>query len=379
MNYDEFFNYQISNTSPLDFATRLNNEFLSSCPKELVSKNRKLELDSGIVKPCEADPSYHFCITGFAFYGKSRAGEDKKDEGMQRPTSKKDLRVIPPDLSDRSLVDIEIRIIDENSIQVICTWNNNHIRLIEFLKNLKEQIRRNYNLVALSKIAWSDLSYSSDLADVDFALFEFIFRDSPETFLDWCHTELAVIYPGVFYYDDGFYGPGIVARPSAEIVPPDKNESVWRYVIYAGNQYEDGTLSISNFIAAYIEARPIENNQCLVTCLYDPTISPGMKEWLARLEERAKAINTSTLMAEEGEKAPSDKPEPWMCIPDHFWDRKAVEMWCKGHSNQEIANKVNVESRTVTNKISILRQKYPDAGIPYHKERWKLMIRRDKP
>ncbi len=295
MNYDEFFNYQISDTSPLDFADWLDSEFQRSCPKELVTETRKLELDSGIVEPDETDLSYHFCITGFAFYGKSRAGEDKKDEGMKRPTGKKDLRVIPPEISDRSLVDIEIRTIDENSIQVICTWNNNHRKLIEFLKNLKEQIRLNYNLVKLSNISWSNLQHPNDLSEVQDVLFEFIFRENSETFLDWCHIELAIMYPGDFYDSDDYYGPGIVARPSGVIVPPDKGKSVWRYLVIAGNQHEDGRLSISDFIAAYIEARPIENNQSLVRCLYDFTISPVMKDWLAKLEERAKLLSDSPI------------------------------------------------------------------------------------
>jgi hypothetical protein len=66
---------------------------------------------------------------------------------------------------------------------------------------------------------------------------------------------------------------------------------------------------------------------------------------------------------------------PWDNIPDHLWDRHAVKLWCEGYSNQDIARWVNVHPRTVTNRISELRRRYPRAGIPTHKQRIKLMIR----
>jgi hypothetical protein len=382
MDYNEFFNYQISGTSPLEFASWLNNEFLQSCPKELETKTRKLEFDSGIVEPDEADPSYHFCITGFAFYGKSRASEDKKDKGMQQPASKKELRVIPPELSERSLVDIEIRIMDENGIQVVCTWKNKHIRLIEFLKNLKEQIQLNYNPVAVNAISGSDLLSGPVFADADSLLFEFIFWDSPETFLDWCHTELVIMYPGFFNYTGVEHGgEGSVVRAGGRKISPDENESAWGYAIFADYYGKDDKLVWEEGFAL-IYVRPIGNNQCYVQCFYDPCIGqdvPEIDRWLVKLEERAKTLNASPMEIINNESSPTENSKSWMRIPDHYWDREAVKMWCNGHTNTEIANKVGVEPRSVTNRLSQLRRLHPEAGIPYHAERRKLMIKRDKP
>ena len=56
-------------------------------------------------------------------------------------------------------------------------------------------------------------------------------------------------------------------------------------------------------------------------------------------------------------------------IPDHLWDRKAVEMWLNGHTNTEIAHRVNVSPRTVTNRISILRKKFPNIVISNNERR----------
>ncbi len=69
--------------------------------------------------------------------------------------------------------------------------------------------------------------------------------------------------------------------------------------------------------------------------------------------------------------------KPWEKIPDHYWDRTAVEMWCKGNTNQEIATRVKVHPRTVTNRIIELRRLYPKAEIPTNEQRRKLMIRDD--
>jgi hypothetical protein len=65
---------------------------------------------------------------------------------------------------------------------------------------------------------------------------------------------------------------------------------------------------------------------------------------------------------------------PWENIPNNLWDRHAVKLWCEGYSNQDIARWVNVHPRTVTNRISELRRRYPRAGIPTHKQRLKRMI-----
>jgi hypothetical protein len=59
------------------------------------------------------------------------------------------------------------------------------------------------------------------------------------------------------------------------------------------------------------------------------------------------------------------------------WDLKLIDMWNKGFSNQEIAAKVGVKARRVTNRISELRgkgEKYKKL-LPSDKERKKRLIK----
>lgn len=66
---------------------------------------------------------------------------------------------------------------------------------------------------------------------------------------------------------------------------------------------------------------------------------------------------------------------PWQRIPDHFWDRQAVEMWCNGYTAREIGHKVYVTPRRVANRISELRKIYP--FIPTNKERYRMNLKKN--
>lgn len=76
----------------------------------------------------------------------------------------------------------------------------------------------------------------------------------------------------------------------------------------------------------------------------------------------------------------SDFP-PEEQIEDHSWDRYALKCWYEGDSNRKIAEKIkkkfglgNLDSRTVTNRISQLRQLYGNSIVPTDKQRraWKF-------
>jgi hypothetical protein len=83
----------------------------------------------------------------------------------------------------------------------------------------------------------------------------------------------------------------------------------------------------------------------------------------AGAERSQEGMDKSRSEIEEGSS------KPWELIPEHRWDRTAVEMWCEGYFAQEIANRVNVTAKTVHNRLSKLRQLYPDADIPLNNER----------
>lgn len=84
-----------------------------------------------------------------------------------------------------------------------------------------------------------------------------------------------------------------------------------------------------------------------------------------------------TAVLPEFSSQPTPNAPPWESIPDHLWDRLAIQLWCAGLSNQEIGLRLSLQPRTVTNRISMLRQSYPQAGIPTHKQRLKRMFPHD--
>jgi len=71
---------------------------------------------------------------------------------------------------------------------------------------------------------------------------------------------------------------------------------------------------------------------------------------------------------------PAPNLQPWEKIPDRFSDQIAVRLWCEGHTNQEIARRICMQPKSVTNLISRLRCRYPDAGIPTYHQKRKLMV-----
>lgn len=74
---------------------------------------------------------------------------------------------------------------------------------------------------------------------------------------------------------------------------------------------------------------------------------------------------------------PNRRRQPWEMIPDHLWDCRAVELWCEGYSNVEISSQVNVQPRSVANRISELRRLYPQANIPTKSQRKKTSAARE--
>jgi hypothetical protein len=61
--------------------------------------------------------------------------------------------------------------------------------------------------------------------------------------------------------------------------------------------------------------------------------------------------------------------QPWEQIPDHLWDRKALELWWQDYTCPEIGNKIGQSPKTVLNRISVLRKLYGEALVPTEKQR----------
>lgn len=80
--------------------------------------------------------------------------------------------------------------------------------------------------------------------------------------------------------------------------------------------------------------------------------------WIGfELSLKGKFLSVDEELCSEDETIVGD--EPWNQIPDHLWDRTAVQMWREGYTSKEIALSVGVTPRRVTNRLSELRQRYP--------------------
>lgn len=270
----------------------------------------------------------------------------------------------------------------------------NQFDLYKYFKDLTKEIAR---LWPETKREISRLE-AIDCLEMDNILFEFVIEAEPQEFIEWSHTELGELYPGVFTHKIGDHET--LTHTSGDYFPPDNYNSTWEYVIYAHDTefLEDETTrevkaykSFSGAIAR-IEMHHIVNSRYHVKCLcgsYHPQILKWFQDFKERIilvyepqtikknETQELEYKHSSREKFEMQQLQQEEMKPWKIIPDNYWDRIAVEMWCQGHTNKEIAQRVYVQPKTVTNKISSLRRMYPQANIPTDEERRKSMIRGD--
>lgn len=69
----------------------------------------------------------------------------------------------------------------------------------------------------------------------------------------------------------------------------------------------------------------------------------------------------------------SDKP--WMLLPDVGWDREAVERWWRQEPAEQIAAACDVTSKSIVNRLSVLRKQYPKL-VPLKKDLPEILAER---
>lgn len=113
--------------------------------------------------------------------------------------------------------------------------------------------------------------------------------------------------------------------------------------------------------------------------LYKNLLTGILQNWPEAITQVEKYTGTKVIpiVEKEATNLEAKKLKPWDLIPDHSWDKAAVEMWQGGNTNVMIGMRVQAAPRTVTNVICKLRKRYPQAGIFTDKQRPKLMIRGD--
>lgn len=128
----------------------------------------------------------------------------------------------------------------------------------------------------------------------------------------------------------------------------------------------------------YLDILPKPEGGCKVVINNPSNIEEEREliQWLFSAVNKNKIENNSAIPSGENEQADAQdenellEGEPWMQIPDHLWDRKAVKLWLYGHSQKEIAESIgeDLKEATVNNRICQLRRDFPSIVI-YEAER----------
>jgi len=99
---------------------------------------------------------------------------------------------------------------------------------------------------------------------------------------------------------------------------------------------------------------------------------------LARLEEQLAGQlpgggTAATSGADLADQKPADAvvhpveppdEEPWTRIPEHGWDRQALELWWDGYTVGDIASRLTLSEKTIRNRLTALRRAYGVSIVP---------------
>jgi len=87
-----------------------------------------------------------------------------------------------------------------------------------------------------------------------------------------------------------------------------------------------------------------------------------------RVEQVALPAGMAVTDTQPAEKVipPAESPdeEPWMAVPDHGWDRQALELWWEGYTVGDVASHLSLSEKTVRNRLTALRQAYGAEIVP---------------
>ena len=151
-------------------------------------------------------------------------------------------------------------------------------------------------------------------------------------------------------------------KPEAvlEVTTTEKEDKkVWKGKIVEPKKW--GTLDI---YYGYIEVKPTYENSLTPMHVKLYCSQPNYISYWKGLE----ISFSNRLNLSDGSPGPTN--EPWNLIPDRGDDRQMLELWHQGYNAPDIGERLNYSSKTIHNRLSILRGKYKEKIIPY-KAKWR--------
>ena len=108
------------------------------------------------------------------------------------------------------------------------------------------------------------------------------------------------------------------------------------------------------------QSRTFVTVECLAKNIL-PSARAILQEFARRYSEAKDAIESAL-------KDETSAPDPCDVIPEG-WQRQAVKLWRQGYSAPEIGERLNYDAKTVSNRLSELRQAYGEEIVPTDAQR----------
>jgi hypothetical protein len=95
-----------------------------------------------------------------------------------------------------------------------------------------------------------------------------------------------------------------------------------------------------------------------------PEVEAFARDFLAWCRQNWRAAPDEPAGAVAAAQQPTPSRQPWYQVPEHLWDRRAVELWWAGHSHKEIGLQLHQAPKTVRNRLAQLRKAFGPHVIP---------------
>ena len=96
-----------------------------------------------------------------------------------------------------------------------------------------------------------------------------------------------------------------------------------------------------------------------------PEVESFSRDFMAWCRQNWRAAQDAPAQAAAAApQQPTPSRQPWHQVPEHLWDRKAVELWWAGHSQKEIGQELSQAPKTVRNRLAQLRKEFGPQIVP---------------
>ncbi len=227
----------------------------------------------------------------------------------------------------------------------------------------------------------------SPVSDDNKILFDYLIELEPENFINFCTMEVGRIFPTEFFVESEDKAFKRKYNIGSRIYYPDSDDNKWEFCFYGYETYYEG-VGPKEELSDAANSKLMTFAQILIIPVFEKKfrvifnsffLIDEMIEWSNILERRILSVfptignnlsdglkkheKIEVYQTEETEGAffqdTKNLFDAWELIPEKGYDRTIIKLFCEGRTNTEISDILNLAAKTITNRISELRQKYP--------------------